>query len=80
MTSQGSRTTSVEITDANNVVVGTTTAQADGSFSCTVPLIPGEYSLTARSGDKTSSDYHFTAVPESATDTFDDMYPGQEIS
>jgi len=80
MTSQASRTNSVEIIDANNVVVGTTTTQADGSFSCTVPAGLGEHVFTARSGDETSSDYHLTVVPKRVTDTFDDMHHGQDIS
>lgn len=80
MTSQASRTAAVEIIDANNVVVGTTTAQADGSFSCTVPAGLGEHVFTARSGDETSSDHHLTVVPESVTDTFDDMHQNQDVS
>ena len=74
MTSQASRTTSVEIIDANNVVVGTTTTQADGSFSCTVPAGLGEHVFTARSGDETSSAYTVNGVPsQTIEDNFEDL-------
>jgi hypothetical protein len=73
MTPQESRTTAVEIIDANNVVVGTATTLPDGSFTCTVPVALGEHTFIARSANETSNAYTVNGVPrENVVDDFED--------
>jgi hypothetical protein len=76
MTHKSSSGVLVEILNGTEVVEKTTT-QADGSWSCELPIALGDQTFVARSGGETSDPHTLIAIPPQAiTDNFDDLPQG----
>jgi hypothetical protein len=76
MTHKSSSGVLVEILNGTEVVE-TTTTQADGSWSCELPIAFGDQTFVARSGGETSDPHTLIALPPQAIiDNFDDLPEG----